>query len=309
MGNPSTALPLISKAMAIEQRLKGSEHAQTLTAKGNLASTHSAIGNKEVALTLFNEVLEAERRVLGSENSATLVTMGNVAALHTETGNDELALPLYRETLDTQRRVLGSHHPDTLLSVFNLGATLGNAGDHAAAIPLIQEALAGFTVAYGPEHPDTRHCQSKLEGNEQCLTNPRAAAHQQRQQRLDRQQTAAVVHARILTVTSNPKLSGTTVHVLKYKRDKDRYMILLRPELGDAAKKSLCSPASLVLAVGTSVIVSGLAGAPELNDRTGVVEGFDDEKGRYAARLEGRKRPAALRPQNCLAAAPGSAAV
>ena len=64
-----------------------------------------------------------------------------------------------------------------------------------------------------------------------------------------------------------------------------------------------------MLAVGTSVIVSGLAGAPELNDRTGVVEGFDDEKGRYAVRLEGRKRPAALRPQNCLAAVPGSAAV
>ena len=77
------------------------------------------------------------------------------------------------------------------------------------------------------------------------------------------------------------------------------HVILLQPELGGGATKSLCSPASVVLAVGTSVIVSGLTGAPELNGRTGVVEGFDDEKGRCSVHVEGRKKPAALRPQNC----------
>ena len=72
---------------------------------------------------------------------------------------------------------------------------------------------------------------------------------------------AADVTARILTVATNPELSNTTVHVLKHKRGKGCYIILLQPELGDAAVKSLCSPASLLLAVGTSVIVSGLTGA------------------------------------------------
>ena len=88
---------------------------------------------------------------------------------------------------------------------------------------------------------------------------------------------AAVVQARILTAATNSELSGTTVHVLKYTRNKERYIILLQPELGDTAMKSLCSPASLVLAVGTAAIVSGLTGAPKLNGRTGVVERFDDE--------------------------------
>ena len=110
-------------------------------------------------------------------------------------------------------------------------------------------------------------------------------------------------------MASNPELSNTTVHVLKYmyKRNKERYIILLQPELGDAARKSLCPPASLVLAVGTTVVVSRLTGAPELNGRMGVVEGFDDEHGRCTVRLEERKKPAALRPHNCLAAVPRSA--
>ena len=50
---------------------------------------------------------------------------------------------------------------------------------------------------------------------------------------------ASVVRARIPTVAANQELSGTTVHVLKYKRDKERYMILLQPELGDGTMKSL----------------------------------------------------------------------
>ena len=120
---------------------------------------------------------------------------------------------------------------------------------------------------------------------------------------------AAVVQARILTAATNSELSGTTVHVLKYTRNQERNIILLQPELCDTAMKSLCSPASLVLAVGTAAIVSGLTGAPELNGRTGVVEGFDEEKGRCAVRFAGRKKPAALRPQNCLAAVRGSATV
>ena len=123
----------------------------------------------------------------------------------------------------------------------------------------------------------------------------------------------AVVHARILGVAPNPKLSGITVHVLKYIRDEERYVILLQPELGDAATQSLCLPASLVLAVGTAVIVSELAGgsgAASSPFAPGVVEGYDCDKGRYSVRLEGRKMPVALRPQKCLAAAvPGSATV
>ena len=52
------------------------------------------------------------------------------------------------------------------------------------------------------------------------------------------------------------------------------------------------------LALGTAVIVSRL---------TGVVEGFDGDKGWYAVRVEGRKKSAALRQGNCLAAVPGTA--
>ena len=188
MGDFSTAMPLRTKALTVAQRVYGSKHAETLIIKGSLAALHSQMGSPELALFIYIEVLETLRGVLGSENRSTLATMGNIATLYSDMGSDELALPLHRETLETRRRVLSSQHPGTLYSIFSHGTTLGVAGDHAAAIPLLEGALAGLTVMHGPEHPTMRMCQSELEGIEQCLANPPAAAQLLRQQRLDRQQ-------------------------------------------------------------------------------------------------------------------------
>ena len=60
-------------------------------------------------------------------------------------------------------------------------------------------------------------------------------------------------------------------------------------------------PDNLVLAQGSAVIATGLTGAPELNGQRGVVEGWLEEKGRYAVRLEDkrRKKAANLKPENC----------
>ena len=48
---------------------------------------------------------------------------------------------------------------------------------------------------------------------------------------------------------------------------------------------------------------TGLTGAPEPNGQKGIVEGWLEEKGRYAVRLEdkARKKAANLRPENCRA--------
>ena len=51
------------------------------------------------------------------------------------------------------------------------------------------------------------------------------------------------------------------------------------------------------------MVATGLTGAPELNGQRGIVEGWLEEKGRYAVRLEDkrRKKAANLRPENCRA--------
>ena len=51
------------------------------------------------------------------------------------------------------------------------------------------------------------------------------------------------------------------------------------------------------------MVETGRTGALELNEQRGMVEGWLEEKGRYAVRLEDkrRKKAANLRPENCRA--------
>ena len=75
------------------------------------------------------------------------------------------------------------------------------------------------------------------------------------------------------------------------------------PDADGKQEKINLKPANLVLAEGSAVVATGLTGAPELNGQRGIVEGWLEEKGRYAVRLEDkrRKKLANLRPENCRA--------
>ena len=119
---------------------------------------------------------------------------------------------------------------------------------------------------------------------------------------------------------SRPELNGTQVTIKKFLTDKGRYTVQLPPSAVDGDKENAANqaetkmardqpkqinlkPANLVLAEGSAVVATGLTGAPELNGQRGIVEGWLEEKGRYAVRLEDKRRTKAanLRPENCRA--------
>lgn len=60
------------------------------------------------------------------------------------------------------------------------------------------------------------------------------------------------------------------------------------------------STGPLSLAPGAAIMIQGVESVPELNGQRGLVEGFDEEKGRYRIAITGRARAIGLRPANCL---------
>ena len=66
-------------------------------------------------------------------------------------------------------------------------------------------------------------------------------------------------------VQSRPELNGTQVTTKKFLKDKGRYTVQLPPLFADGKPELInLKPANLVLAQGSTVIVTGLTGAPEL---------------------------------------------
>ena len=71
----------------------------------------------------------------------------------------------------------------------------------------------------------------------------------------------------------------------------DMRSVMLGPE--DTKVEPCCLPNGC-----TTVVINGVHGSPELNDRIGTVEGYDVSKGRFRVRIEGERRLKHLRPVN-----------
>ena len=127
--------------------------------------------------------------------------------------------------------------------------------------------------------------------------------HALRQRRLRREASLPTAAATVVGVQSRPELNGAEVTIRRFLIDKGRYTVQLPPDADGKQEKINLKPANLVLAEGSAVVATGLTGAPELNGQRGIVEGWLEEKGRYAVRLEDkrRKKAANLRPENCRA--------
>ena len=143
------------QALAMRERLLGSEHLDTLTSRNNLAETLWAIGDRARARQLFECTLEARQRKLGPEHPDTLTSMNNLAATLTDLGDHTAAMKLHEQTFAIRQRKLGPEHPDTLTSMNNLALSLKGLGQNEEARKLFEQARKLLEKTLGPEHPHT----------------------------------------------------------------------------------------------------------------------------------------------------------
>lgn len=128
-------------AHAIQGRLLGEEHRETLRVSRALAGLLRVQGHFADAELLLRRTAEAQRRVLGAEHPDTLKTSKELALALWGPRRFAEAEAIHRQTLETQRRTLGEEHPDTIESLGHLGAVCRAQGKLAEAEPLLRRAL------------------------------------------------------------------------------------------------------------------------------------------------------------------------
>ena len=92
----------------------GADHPNTLTARGNLASSYRSAGRTNDAITLEEAVLADSERILGADHPNTLITRSNLASSYWSAGRTNDALTLFEAVLADSERILGTDHPDTV---------------------------------------------------------------------------------------------------------------------------------------------------------------------------------------------------
>jgi len=149
------AEPLLESALAICERVLGTEHPDTAPSLNNLATVYSAQGKYEQAELLLERALAICEKRLRAEHPETALSLDNLALLYWRQGKYAQAEPLYQRALAIFEKELGAEHPRTALSLNNLAALYGSQGKYAQAEPLNQRALAICEKELGAEHPNT----------------------------------------------------------------------------------------------------------------------------------------------------------
>jgi len=154
-GDPIAAPPVFERALAIDERLHGPEHPDTLRARGNLAGSYRDAGRTRDAIALQEAVLADTERILGADHPDTLRARGNLAGSYSDAGRTRDAIALQEAVLADTERILGPDHPDTLRARGNLAFSYWSAGRTSDAIPIEEAVVADSERILGPDHPDT----------------------------------------------------------------------------------------------------------------------------------------------------------
>ncbi|MFD7414032.1 tetratricopeptide repeat protein [Kitasatospora purpeofusca] len=144
------------------ERLLGANHPDTLTARGNLATSYRQAGRTGEAIVLEERVLADRERILGGDHPDTLTARGNLATSYWQAGRTDEATAIEERVLADRERLLGPGHPSTLTARGNLATSYAQAGRTAEAIVLEEQVLADRERLLGPGHPSTLTARGNL---------------------------------------------------------------------------------------------------------------------------------------------------
>ncbi|MFF6787372.1 tetratricopeptide repeat protein, partial [Streptomyces sp. NPDC012510] len=119
------------------ERHLGGEHPNTLTARGNLASSYWRAGRTGEAIELLEQVVADLERLQGGEHPNTLTARANLATSYRQAGRTGEAIEIEEQVVADRERLLGGEHPDTLTARGNLASSYWQAGRTGEAIELL----------------------------------------------------------------------------------------------------------------------------------------------------------------------------
>src|SRR5207248_190993 len=144
------------KVIALEARVLGPEHPDTLRDQNNLGYALGKQHRFAEAETQFREVISIEEKVLGSEHPATFRSRIGLAGVLSQEGKYAEADAQCRDVIALQEKLVGSEHPSTAYSCYKFAYQLARQGKTKEAAEFALRAATAARNVLGEDHPDTR---------------------------------------------------------------------------------------------------------------------------------------------------------
>ncbi|QDU29437.1 photosystem I assembly protein Ycf3 [Anatilimnocola aggregata] len=143
------------RCLALERRVRGSDHPDVAVTLGTLGNLTSNQGDYAAARKYYDEALDIARQMLGNEHSNVAMTLNNLGTLARNQGEYSAAQKYFSESLALKRTVLGNDHPVTATTLANLGYISHVQKQYSASRQHYHEALTIRRKVFGSDHLDT----------------------------------------------------------------------------------------------------------------------------------------------------------
>jgi tetratricopeptide (TPR) repeat protein len=164
-GNLAAAIAEFEQITAASERLLGTEHRNSLTARGNLANALWQAGRTNDAIAIEEQTANEWERLFGVEHEGTLTARANLAVSYRQAGRFSKAIDIQEKLLEPFERIYGAEEVRTLRLRDNHAASYRYAGRFAEAATLSEAVVADFERLLGAEHPAALDARSNLAGS------------------------------------------------------------------------------------------------------------------------------------------------
>lgn len=113
-GRPAEAVPLLERALAIEEKLRGAEHPEVGRTLNDLAGMWLSRGEPGKAEPLLRRAVAILEETLGGEHPDVAGGLNNLAGLYLTRGRYAEAEPLLRRTLAIRQKAQGAEPQRTM---------------------------------------------------------------------------------------------------------------------------------------------------------------------------------------------------
>jgi len=153
--NPGAAIPLMQRALAVQQKLHGNEpHPDLAEVLNDMGWVFRENGDLDSAGKFYRESLAMYRRLLGDKHPYVATELENVALTARSKGDLADAEALLRQSLEIHRALQGENHPEVGRALFNLASVQYDRGATHEALANMRQALAIYRKAYPADHPE-----------------------------------------------------------------------------------------------------------------------------------------------------------
>ncbi|MCA9947326.1 MAG: tetratricopeptide repeat protein, partial [Anaerolineales bacterium] len=149
----SLALNLYQRALEIDEKAYGSEHAAVAVRLSNLGQLLQDVGEYEAARPYLERALAIDEKALGPEHPNMAIRLNNLGHLLQDVGEYEAARSYLERALTLLEKNLGEDHPNVATLNNNFGQLLQAVGEYRVAQPYLERALAIFEKNLGEDHP------------------------------------------------------------------------------------------------------------------------------------------------------------